>query len=209
MSKITKIVLLSILGLLLTIGMVLGIVFGRNTFGISCTGFHNLGKYNTGNATIDEAISEIDVEWINGNVQILSTKSTGIQIHDNDNGDHPLAWRVYRGTLYIVFCKHNSHFGSTQGKDLIIEINENLIANLFEIDIDSFDSNVNISNLTLRNVEVDTDTGDIEANNLFASNCKLHSRKGTIKFSARGIILPFSSLFKHIIPHSKNDWMPR
>lgn len=130
-----------------------------------------------------EGIEDIDIEWVNGNVEVQYYDGDTIYIEESSSSDkYPMIYRVDGRTLYICEFTDNasSAFANKAKKDLTVKIPDgfktndfsvdivsaNLTAaqlNTYDFDIDSVSGNSHISFVSQpHSIEADTVSGDIQ-----------------------------------------------
>lgn len=121
--------------------------------------------YQVGDATLEQPVSEIDVTWLGGNVNIVYADIPGVCIREEVPHalDDTARMRYYvddDGCLNIQFCESGKDYNlrkleSLEGieKDLTIEVPRGTV--LDEIDMDMVSTHVRIDSVTSRELTVD------------------------------------------------------
>ncbi len=126
---------------------------GRGIGGIFSFGNYHYGEestYTVGGGEITETVCDLNISWLNGNVEILPAEkgASGITISEDYDGtdkDICLRYRVRGGKLDIKFQKSLSVFGiqrQTPEKKLTVRIPQEMLDDLDEVSIDTVDSHV-------------------------------------------------------------------
>ncbi len=135
--------------------------------GFSSVGYsyRDEASYRIGGGTVEEPISDIDIDWLSGQIEILPAEegATEITISESvgetevEQEDDRLRWRVHRGKLQIKFRTSTLWRNVKQlpDKKLTIRIPQTLMATLDQVNIDSVDTEVTF---TGRAAEMDLDT---------------------------------------------------
>ena len=130
-------------------------------------------RYSVGDATLQQPIRGISVDWLFGNMEILYTDDSAVRIHEEiQEGFLPLTdslrMRYYvdeEGELEIQYCGHGKYrYGDLKNirKHLVVEVPRGTV--LDEIDIDGVESGVIIENVLSREVKVDGVKVSVNAN---------------------------------------------
>ena len=138
---------------------------------ISSVDYDDNGKYAVGsNEVAADGISKISVEWIGGNITVEYYDGETIKFSEPEqsNQDRALRYLVDVNELKIKYCK--SGFNSWRNannpsKSLTIYLPDDYVAQ--EIDIESVSSKININDVTARQLEISTVSGDVSANGNF------------------------------------------
>lgn len=134
--------------------------------------YDNSEHYNVGDATLEQPISAISVDWLCGDVDICYTDSNAVRIYEQvDEVIIPmtdtLRMRYYvdeEGELDIQYCgKGRFRHGDLQNlrKHLFIEVPRGM--ELEKIDIDGVEARVIIENVVSREVTIDGVTVNVNA----------------------------------------------
>lgn len=163
-------------------GMDLFTLFGGHAYV-----YQEAASYRVGNAVIDEAVDELSVSWLYGDVTVIPAEGDEITVTEEYGGDRDalrLRWRVEEGELTVKFCK-SGFVGKDDAprKDLTVAIPAALLEAMDEVEITSVSGNVtytgNADELTLNTVEGDlTVTGDIGELNVDAVDGRVIFRGG-------------------------------
>lgn len=115
------------------------------------------GPYNV--AT--DGIEMIDIEWVNGNVDVKYYDGDTIYIEESASNDkHPMAYKVDNRTLYICEFSNNSKtaFKNKTNKDLTVKIPSDF--KVYELSMDIVSANVTASQLNTNEFEMNSVSGN-------------------------------------------------
>lgn len=121
----------------------LGLHFGAGGFR------YDDDAYTVGGGSTQTAITEIDVDWLDGEVNILPSDGESVEIKEDYNGedaDYRLRWRVENGQLSV---KHQAPYwlfgilgGSHPTKNLTILVPTAMLENMDEVSVESVEADV-------------------------------------------------------------------
>lgn len=119
-------------------------------------------SYVQGPADIStDGIENIDVEWVNGNIDVQVYDGDTIYIEESTSvNNHPMTYKVENKTLYIDEFSNSSStvFTNKMKKDLTVKIPKDFKANEFSLDIVS--ARVTVSSLDTRDFELNSVSGN-------------------------------------------------
>ena len=194
-SAVVRIVVWSVvfclLGLILLAGvtgwMGDGSFFGLPGIHFSLGGFtyDDEHEYSRGNAVVEDRITDLEINWIAGDVTVIPSESDTVSVSENfDGGDEDmrLRWRVKNGKLTVQFCK-SAWFGIDREarKDLTVAIPASMLESMNEVEITTVSGGVrftgNADELTLDAVKGElTLCGDI-------GELDVHAVEGKVTFT--------------------------
>ena len=130
-------------------------------------------RFSVGDATLQQPISGISVDWLFGDMEILYTDDSAVRIHEEiQEGFLPLTdslrMRYYvdeEGELEIQYCGHGKYrYGDLKNirKHLVVEVPRSTV--LDDIDIDGVETGVIIKNVLSRELAVDGVKVSVNAN---------------------------------------------
>lgn len=130
-------------------------------------------RFSVGDATLQQPISSISVDWLFGDIEILYTDDSAVRIHEEiQEGFLPLTdslrMRYYvdeEGELEIQYCGHGKYrYGDLKNirKHLVVEVPRSIV--LDDIDIDGVETGVIIKNVLSRELAVDGVKVSVNAN---------------------------------------------
>ena len=173
MSKKTTItIVMAVCAILLigALGFSLRDVF-KNIFsggGLSFGGvtYQNAEKYTAGEALIPDQVKNLDINWINGQVNVAYHKENVITLEETSNkemtADLQLRWWVDGDTLRVQYAKSGYNLGRlNQEKQLTITLPEK--AAFDSVSVDATSAELNIPALTADSLSLEVTSGDIHA----------------------------------------------
>lgn len=199
-SVILRIVIWSVV-LVLLLGIFISLMVGGNVFGIRFSGLRLSGcgtdyyyddtGYEVGNTDIAEAIRELSIDWLDGQVTVKSDPSLdALTVRELDrDGDTPddenaLRWKLSGGKLTVRVYKPRKVYAGAKdmNKTLEVCIPEAWLADLRIVSIDSVSGDIDLAldtAETLDKLDVDTVSGVIELT-CNARDASLDSTSGNV-----------------------------
>ncbi len=184
-KAITKIVICSIVAVLLT-GILLAGVLGIEVFRalpgirefkeetgrffIDLDKYDNENSYNIGSAELDSVVSrsirEIDLNWASGSVTVKPYNGDQLILRESEGNSEAkrLRWKVENGKLTIHECKSGLSIQNSLKKTLELLIPEGLTT-LDKLECDSASATLQIEDLTVTELSVDTASGNVTLKN--------------------------------------------
>ncbi len=212
-SAIIRIVIWSVVALALTGVLIAGLTTGFSFGGISLgTGFSyaDSDHYLVGGHSIAaEEISQIEVNWISGEVEIVPYEGSEVVFREqsarNLSADDMMRFYLRDGKLIIQFCAPRTGFrifSHTPSKRLEMKVPYSLASALSQLEVNSVSSPVSVqgvsgadtsinnvsgeirvSNLDCRELELETVSGGISGQNLQAGKMRMEAVSGSIDVS--------------------------
>lgn len=128
-------------------------------------------RYQVGDAVISQPVNDIDVTWVEGNIDIVYADHSEVRIYEKMDSllDDSLRMHYYvddEGCLDIQFCKSGNYSierlkSINYNKRLTIEVPRGAVLN--EIDMSLVSASVNIDSVVCRELSVDGVAFDIMA----------------------------------------------
>lgn len=136
-------------------------------------------KANTFDAS---GISELEIEWVAGNILIQPGTSDKITVSEDGSSDtkYDMAVKKRGSKLSILFCEDSTLGLSSLKKDLTITVPVDWECQSLEIDAAS--SNVTVNDLTIQEVELDTASGACAFNTCTVEELDVDTASGDIQF---------------------------
>ena len=192
MKRVAVIAAIS-MGAILLIAIVLGVLNalvadGRWSFGWNDYRYDEEG-YEVGQGSIpNNAITKIDLDWIDGGVEIVSCQDSYISLSESASSALPvsaeLRWKVEAdGTLRIKYRRSDWFFGignDNREKHLILRIPETYFDTLTELSVNVSSSNVLISNVTARALRFSSASGALVVKNSTFDTLSAESKTGKL-----------------------------
>ena len=131
--------------------------------------YENPERYNIGDATFEQPVNKIDVDWLDGDIDIVYADHPGVRIYEKADSVLNDSLRMHHyvdndGCLNIQFCKSGKYKTmrlNNLGKHLTIEVPRGTM--LDEIDMDLVSVIINIDSVVTRKLDVDGVSFDISA----------------------------------------------
>ena len=193
-SATIRIVIYSVLALFLAAILVNGLT-GESFFGIKIgeklklpfsnlsIGYEDAEKCTIGGGSVPQsAISEMDINWIAGNVKIEVWEKDTIEFSENYTGNSQsdkMRYYVDDGKLIIQYREGGRLINnSLKGKQLTIKVPKGKIFDDFEID--SVSSDINIRGVVGRELSIDNVSGEIDIEDVEFDRTSINSVSGSI-----------------------------
>lgn len=127
-------------------------------------------------------IRDLHIEWAAGSITIEPGDTDVIKVREYGSGN-PFVCRQSGDKLVIKFDDIEVYFGITieHSKDLVITVPRDWVCGTLEMDVAS--ANVDVSNLTIQNVEFDGASGVCTFANCNVSEMDMDTASGDIRFS--------------------------
>lgn len=151
--------------------------------------YANAEQYTVGNAKITDKIENIEIDWIDGSVNIVShaentfllTEKAGDGITD----ELRLHWWLENTTLHVKFAKSGKNLWLFRAgnKELTLTVPETL--SFGDISINSASAKISVGNLAAESLSISTASGDMNVG-CTANTVKLNSASGSIELNQNG-----------------------
>ena len=197
MKKQTKkalIILGVVVGALLLFAVIFGVLNalvadGKWSFGWSDYRYDESG-YEIGEGSVPAAsISRIEVDWIDGEVEIVACQDTYISLSEDCDYELPESARLRWGvsgdgkTLTVKYRKSSWFFAVGTGnrnKKLTLRVPERFFEQLTEIDIDVESSAVTVKDMTAQKLSFESETGRLVTRGCTFSEVDAESKSGVL-----------------------------
>ncbi len=134
-------------------------------FGGSPFGYSNAEKYIAGESEISGTVRNLEIEWINGKVNLAYHSGQTIELRETSNKtiaeDMKLRWWLDGDTLRVQYAKSGFRLGWNQEKELIVTLPEGIAFDTVKISATSGD--LNLPGLKADTLELDVTSGDVQA----------------------------------------------
>ena len=144
-------------------------------------------------------INTINVEWVGGRVEIISYDGDSYFVEESATRqlreDERLSYQYEENTFSFFFVENDDVKITDAYKKLEIRVPRSIANNLKSININT-DGEVVLKNLNCENIEVKSGNGNIDCENVYATETKLSSKEGDISVgiaSGVGYSMDFSS----------------
>jgi len=192
-SSILKIFIWSIIALFLISILISGITFKSMdifTIHIGSNHYLNSSSYSSGNNEVDASdISNIEINWIDGSVNIESYDGDIIKFYEESSKDldekNQLHYYSDGNKLTIEYSASNKipisigNFGNH--KSLTVQIPEAIMEQLKNLSVDAVSSDVNIKNINADYVNLDNLSGKFILKNLTVDDIDIDTASGNIE----------------------------
>lgn len=157
---------------------------------LSIYSYDNGEKYTAGGASISEAVTEIDIGWVNGNVKIEVYDGEEIVFNEETDGvletQKQLHYFLDGTTLYLQYAKSGIRSTSLDfgKKDLTVMIPKDRV---YDLSIESVSSDINIIANNFDELEIETVSGYTSINMNSAEMVELNTVSGNVSLSLQGM----------------------
>lgn len=157
-------------------------IFGDHDWDDRMTG-GNVSSTGSVNAS---QVSELEIQWVAGSITIVPGDTEQIEFSGTPDAEWPMVWKQVGNKLMIQFCEDHVHspFGKNHhdySKDLVVTVPKSWTPR--EVQIDAVSANVDVSDLTMTEVEVSSASGICEFRNCVADSFSVDTMSGNITFS--------------------------
>lgn len=130
--------------------------------------------------TAVENITEIDLDWVAGDVTVKVTDGGKIHVSETgaDDEDDIMRYRVSKGSLDIKWRAKGKYDGTLK-KSVTVEIPEALMGKL-EFDADLVSADIKAENLQFTEISVDTVSGEVVFTDCSADEISIESVSGDV-----------------------------
>ena len=127
-------------------------------------------RYQTGDAVIDQTINEVDVDWLEGNIDIVYADQAEVHVYEVTDSVLSDSLRMHwyvddEGCLKIQFCKNGTYKTrrlNNLGKHLTIAVPRGMA--LDELDVDAVSTELCIDSVVSRKLSLDGVSVNLNAN---------------------------------------------
>ena len=133
--------------------------------GINTIFYDNADEYVKGAGVISEEITELEIEWIAGNVEVKFHDADNVVIEEDgvDVASCPLYHRFKDGKLSIKYGKSGTRLNTHFGKELTVRLPRTTL--LDSLKISSASADLAITETASRNAEISSASGAVTLNN--------------------------------------------
>lgn len=191
-AKIVSIVVWSVVALLLTALLIVGIAadFRLGSFSIGFSGlrYDNAEAYSVGDALLPaDNIQQVEINWTSGSVRVEAYDGEKISIKETgaENEEQKLRYLSRDGKLTIQYCKSRAFFGIFKNpeKELTLLVPAQMAEDLKTFKIDSASTKINISDIASQEFEIETVSGDCKFTNIQTAVVNLDAVSADIEMS--------------------------
>lgn len=191
--KKATVVVAIVAGVLVLLAVVLGVLnalVGKGTWQIGWNDYrYDESGYTVGEGSIvADAITGIDIDWLDGEVEIVACDDTFASVSEHTDETLPesakVRWRVSEdGTLSIKYRKSSWFFGfgsSNREKKLTLRIPKRFFDGINEIRVDAVSSRVTVVDLRAGRLDCETVSGEITVKNCEFAQLVAETNSGKI-----------------------------
>ena len=163
---------------------------GQWSFGWSDYQYDDSG-YSLGEGSVGvKTITEIDLDWIDGNVRVIVCDDTYISFTEkapsNLTDDSRVHWKVSEDgkTLSIKYRASSKFFGSgeNKNKDLILRIPRKMMEQMSLIKINGVTSVISAEGILAKEITVTSSFGDVNAIDCVCQTLSLTAKRANVTF---------------------------
>ena len=147
---------------ILLAGVLLGI---KTVIGFAGYSYANAGKYTSGDAEISKAVSNLDIDWLDGTVIILYHNGHTVELSERSDGSVSenlrMRWRLDGDTLRIRYSKPGRLPKRLPNKELTVMLPEDIALN--DVAISAASAAVSIPAIHADHLDLDVTSGNINA----------------------------------------------
>lgn len=201
-NAIVRIVLFSlaiiVLGGILLAGVGLNLYSVNFSFGDGSHGTITDGIIGNQGSVPADQIRDVEIEWVAGTITILPDENTTeivFREEGNDDPDHQMVWKQSGDTLSIQYEKSKVYVGvqvTAEEKDLTITVPADWVCHSLEIDAAS--AEVEVSNLTINEVDFDGASGICSFENCSVDDMEVDTASGDVFYTGALNCLRVSSM---------------
>ena len=169
-------------------------------------------SYNVGNREYFEAVTDISVSWVSGNVSFGIWDGDHIKIEEagmGDNEDDFMRSKVEDGKLIIKYVRSGLRFfREYPEKELTVLLPKAVAASLDDVEVDTASANVIFSGLYLANMydssyknglavkcmDVDTASGDLNVSGMIADEVNVDTASGNVFLDGELAVIDIDSV---------------
>ncbi len=148
--------------------------------------YENADSYSVGNGTIQDAIHNIDIEWLNGDVKVVPYGEDIIKIEEvcdeELKEEYVLRWKTENDTLTIKPCESGAKSKKFPEKQLVIYVPQETANTLSKGKIDTVSAKIEISDFCIEELMIDTVSGGATLMNCDLKIATINSVSGKIDF---------------------------
>ena len=147
--------------------LIAAVAFGAGNSNVWSAGYQydNAGKYTAGGTSFSKSVKNLDVDWIDGKVDITYEKGNVVTVSEKTekklSKDQELRWWLDGETLRIRYAKQGLHLNWNLKKELTITLPEGII--LEDVDISATSGTLSIPAMEAENLSLDVTSGEIYA----------------------------------------------
>jgi len=171
-SAVVRIVIWSVVLAILVGAFVCAMIFeGDNVmFGIhinvSGYKYDDADSYRVGGGESTDTITALDINWIDGSVDIVAVDGDKITIsetYDGEDEDKRLRWKVENGKLTVKYCKSGRLTATKKSlnKQLTVEVPRAMLESMSTVDVELVSADLNLRGVKANEMDVESVSGKI------------------------------------------------
>ncbi len=153
--------------------------------GFAVETYKDAESYNIGGGSITETVNSIDLDWIDGEINVSAYDGKEVIISETEVKDEAekLRYKVYNGRLIIKHRASGWHIGvfKTFKKDLQIKIPYSMAEALNNVNINSVSADINVKDIKARELEIENVSGIVNVTNSIISMADISTVSGNVK----------------------------
>ena len=180
----------------LTLGIVASLSLGLALAGMTACNietftYDNAGKYSVGEASMTSAVTEIEVDWISGNVNVVYGDVENVAFAETAtetlSEDTTVHYWLEKTTLHIKYAKSGIALTNKEypDKDLTVTLPNALSLN--KIEIETVEADVTLTEISAVEVELDSVAGNIVCGLQTVSELSVDTISGDIEIVGKAV----------------------
>lgn len=150
--------------------------------------YANSDKYTAGNRDFSEKISNIDIDWTSGSVNVEYQDSDKVSVSETSDKSLKESEQVHTwldgDTLRIQFCKAGTNMTGEYNKKLSVKIPKDM--QLSSLDLDTASSDYTFDSISADTIDVDSASGNGNIKDCSAKTFNIDSASGDLVMSQKG-----------------------
>ena len=155
--------------------------------------YANADKYSIGNTEIKDKVEKLEIEWINGSVDVVTSEGDAVSIVEEAaeelSDDMRVHWWLEGTTLHIKYSAANVgfHFSITEWKKYSKALTVSLPSSfdLSDVSVGTASADVTVSDINADNIDVDTASGKVDVTGE-AEKINIDTASGNIMLNSSG-----------------------
>ena len=169
--------------------------------------FSDNADYSAASSFSLESISALDVDWVNGNVKLISYDGNTIEVSEETQGetDDALVMRysVSAGKLSIKYAASGTRLPFSFEKQLTIKLPSSM--ELSRVSVESASANVSLDGICATDVELDSTSGKIDIKDCKIATLEADTTSGAISHTGEIGNVEFDTTSGSITIFESND----
>jgi DUF4097 and DUF4098 domain-containing protein YvlB len=163
--------------------------FPAFTLGIFSAYWYDDSAYSVGDFSLTERITSLDIDWVAGDVTIVSGEGDTLTVQEqlpegDTDASNQLRWRVRNGKLIIKFVGPTKQLRTSEmQKSLVVTVPAGWMQDLNAVNVDTASATVRMQGLEVNRVDVDTASGEVQLMELTARHLNVDTASGGVSLS--------------------------